>query len=204
MEIEYDNYSDNELCQLWKEKWEGSQSSFCRTFSINQGNFNGYCKGTRISKQSRDAIIKFLQEYRDDDQSVTWKTIDDINFIPSPDLKKIIWIDGDNSSYSLEYLKENLPPFSQIFFFYIKGRYSRFARDLGNCQNITFIHSMSQIKDSVDISITIMTTQLNNIVSKNIEYVFISRDHFVSDLSIYFSNFRPCKIILTKEDLLVL
>lgn len=204
MEIDYNTYSDTQLCKLWQEKWNGSESAFCRIFNINQDNFHGYRKGKRISKQSRDAIIKFLQEQHNNDHSIMWTIITDVNFLPPPELKKIIWIDGDNFASALDYLRQNLYPDIHIFFFYLKDRYCRYTYGLGNRQEFTFIHSISHIKDSVDIAIALLATQLNSILGKDVEYIFISKDHFVKDLSVYFSNYRACRVISSNEEFLTL
>lgn len=203
MEVDYSNYSDMELLELWKTRWSGSQTAFCRNFDINQGNFNKYIKGKRISKQSRDAIIKYLQEQHNEDQSVVWNSVVEcISYVPDINTNIILFIDGDNSSYTLAHLKEYIPAHTHIFFFYLKGRYSRYASGLGQKSEFTFVHSISHIKDSVDMAITLLSTHINTAICQRIQYVFVSKDHFIQDLVIYFSRFRECKAITSQEEFL--
>lgn len=204
----YGEQSDEKLVQLWKDNWRGSQTSFCRMYELNQGNFNAYCKGKRQSNLSRNAIITFLQGHQDGKQpSVKWTTVleySDVikragaSILPSK-LNKVIWIDGDNSAYFLKHIKENAQD-SLVFFVYLKDRCCTYTRGLDDRQEFVFVHSISSIKDSADIAITLLATQLNTITPSNVEYVFVSKDHFVQDLFVFFSAFRTCKIVGSLED----
>ena len=117
--------------------------------------------------------------------------------------EKIIY--GNNSSDSLSYLNNIDPSLllrTHVFFIYLKDRYSRYCYGMSERKNFTFVHSISHNKDSSDLVITILSTRFDldpNL--KNVSFIYVSKDHFVKDLSDIFSKNRQCYTISSPNEL---
>lgn len=57
-----EDLSTDTLRHLYKELWNNSQRSFCRSYSISQGNFSQWINGKRNSPICERTVIKFLIE----------------------------------------------------------------------------------------------------------------------------------------------
>lgn len=131
-------------------------------------------------------------------------------------IKGIIFIDGDNINLftifqEIPFIKLLLNSNKfRLFFTYSKqNTYHKFPKDLLKYKSVIYSISLTECKDSADLTIAMNCSYLDNYLPNNIIFYIITRDKFasvVSDNLKVWNKDRICHIIDNREkckDLLI-
>jgi hypothetical protein len=85
------NLSDDELIELWRRRWKGSQTQFAREYSLDQGNFSSWLRKKKQAPCMARAVFSFLSGKDPDYYSYFPSSLPDrIAAVPDPRDPKII------------------------------------------------------------------------------------------------------------------
>lgn len=195
--------SVEDLIKEWKSKCDISQTAFCKMYDINQSNFVRFIKGTKESTKSIESIRSYLMKHN----NTTISQVECNNIYPQlielinkGNIKKILFIDGDNAFKRVDQLMQ-IGIQSDLLVVMCLSHGNRSVNKLISPQSITF-HSLTNMKDAVDQALTVLMTMLNVTIDKTIQFILASDDYYAFETSLQMHLYgRSCIILRNHQDI---
>lgn len=195
-EEEIFNLNKVQLIEFYKYNWHDSQTSFCRMYGINQGDFSRWLVGRKSSKSSGEAVRRYILSTLypklqisfkitpspEKKQGKTLKELLNILNECKDELKTIILIDGNNFENEISIITHN-DEYTILFF--TKGKC---IKKYDNMPWLTVICSEYKNQDAVDNDIAVFIVYLDCMMPKNLSFQLITKDHFKSELKAKFKE----------------
>ena len=92
-----ENCTQEELIQLWREKWTGSQTQFCKRYHIHGGSFSQFVNRKFPSTVNENAIRLFLSHSEANPLAIISRPTSELKLPPLEGLKAVVFVDGDQA-----------------------------------------------------------------------------------------------------------
>jgi len=194
--------SIDELIDHWRSR-KISQRFFCNKYNLNETNFRKFLKGDRSSNSIIATIQKFLigSEVKAPEKECNQIYHELIAIIKTRNIKRILFIDGDNVFIKMSWLsKVDIPPDLQIVLCLSHNYKSAVFSDFVSPQ-ITIFHSLTNMKDAVDQALGILMAMLNISIDNKIVFIIATNDRMAYEISLQIHLYgRRCLVIQSNYD----
>ena len=192
----------DQLRNVWKLMADGviTQTQFSKKYGVNQGNFSRWL----LKKKNNPASIRACRNYilscstevdtSSNNEPMTLKSMNSreiLDIVKSREalLAGAIFIDGDNSEYAI---KEYVDRKDLHVIIHLKnGKFCSSLIGIDTRDNVSIIHSSTRYKDAADTTLSTLSSSLNMIIRDRLEFVLISKDHFIRELAIQLTTLNP-------------
>jgi hypothetical protein len=186
----FDLCSDDELRVLWKTHFKGTRKEFCLMWNINGGNFSAWMTKKRNTNPSAStAVRKYLLQYHSQQENISLVkkySLDDFIRNYMNEIKTIMYIDGDNAATYIDSLSILLSENQRGILVVVvlsRGAVNALVLEMEQKYEWVFVHySLTNTKDAADIALTSLAITHDIILKKQVNFVILSRDHFIIEL----------------------